>query len=193
MTHEVYISVDIEADGPIPGDYSMSSIGAVDVDAPERSFYRELRPISDRFDPPAVAVSGLDRSRLIASGTDPTVAMRELADWIAQTAAGERAVFVAFNATFDWMFVHWYFMHFLGSDPFGISGLDIKAYYMAALRCQTWSQTTKRNIDSRFKSDLPHTHNALDDAREQADVFRKLRDFVLEGSKEDAASADGEP
>src|SRR5438105_4615667 len=108
---DVFISVDIESDGPIPGDYSMSSLGAVVVGSPEHTFYREFRPISDRFDPQAAAVSGLDRDRLLASGHDPAEAMREFASWIASVATGGRPVFVAFNATFDWMFVHWYFIH----------------------------------------------------------------------------------
>jgi hypothetical protein len=175
---DVFISIDIESDGPIPGDYSMSSLGAVVVGSPEHTFYREFRPISDRFDPQAAAVSGLDRSRLMASGQDPAEGMREFASWIASVTAGGRPVFVAFNATFDWMFVHWYFIHFVGDDPFGISGLDIKAYYMAALAKRTWAETTKKAIEPRFLSERPHTHNALDDACEQAEVFAKLRVFV---------------
>ncbi len=176
---DVYFSVDIEADGPIPGDYSMSSFGCVVVDKPELTFYRELQPISDRFDPEAVAVAGLDRDRLTREGADPAVAMREFSDWILATAAGGRPVFVGFNATFDWSFVHWYFLHFLGKDPFGIAGLDIKAYYMGALGKSRWSETTKRHLEPRFRSSLPHTHHALDDAREQAEVFAKIRAFAL--------------
>ena len=43
-----YIMVDIEADGPIPGDYSMVCLGAVVVEpALVRTFYGQLRPISD--------------------------------------------------------------------------------------------------------------------------------------------------
>jgi len=75
--------------------------------------------------------------------------------------------------------VHWYFLHFLGRDPFGIAGLDIKAYYMGALGKQRWSETTKRHLEPRFRSDRPHTHHALDDALEQAEVFSKLRAHVL--------------
>lgn len=179
---EAYVSVDVETDGPIPGDYSMLSLGAVVVDASEDAFYRELRPISERFDPAAAQVSGLDRAQLVRTGADPGTAMREFAEWIGRIASGRRPVFVAFNATFDWMFVHWYFIHFVGSDPFGISGLDIKAYYMGALGKAAWSETTKRNLDARFRSELPHTHNALDDAREQAEVFRRLRAFVRRAS-----------
>jgi len=39
-----YISVDIEADGPIPGDYSMISFGAVIVNENlDKSFYGKLK------------------------------------------------------------------------------------------------------------------------------------------------------
>jgi hypothetical protein len=85
---------------------------------------------------------------------------------------------VGFNATFDWMWVNWYFHQFLGKNPFGISGLDIKAYYMGALGKRTWSETTKRNMEARFLSDAPHTHHALDDAREQAEVFLKIKAYA---------------
>jgi len=57
--NEVYISVDIEAAGPVPGEYSMLSIGACDVELPKKSFYIELKPINDNFIPEALAVSGL--------------------------------------------------------------------------------------------------------------------------------------
>jgi hypothetical protein len=106
--------------------------------------------------------------------------MRELTEWISEVAAGRKPVFVGFNATFDWMFVHWYLVHFVGANPFGISGLDIKAYYMAALGKTRWSDTAKKNIEVQFRSTLPHTHNALDDAREQAELFAKLIAFNSE-------------
>ena len=178
MKDDVFVSVDIEADGPIPGDYSMISFGAVVVGQPALTFYRELKPISDRFVPEALAVSGLDRAVLARDGAEPEAAMREFTAWLAEVSPKRRPVFVAFNATFDWMFVHWYFLHFTGKNPFGISGLDIKAYYMGALGKKTWADTTKGKFDKRFLSDAPHTHHALDDAREQAEVFEKVRAYA---------------
>ena len=173
---EAFVSVDIEADGPIPGEFSMSSFGAVLVDAPEQTYYRELRPISEKWDPRAAAVAGLDREKLIAEGAAPEDAMRDFAAWLDEVCATRRPVLVAFNASFDWMWMHWYFVKYLGRDPFGISGLDIKAYAMGALARERWSETTKRELmkDRRLHTDLPHTHHALDDAREQADLFAKL-------------------
>ena len=56
--------------------------------------------------------------------------MRSFVDWVDTVAAGRRPVFVGFNATFDWMFVADYVWRFVGRNPFGISGLDIKALYL---------------------------------------------------------------
>lgn len=173
MKDEVHISIDIEADGPIPGDYSMSSFGLIVVDRPQLTFYRELKPISEKWVPEAAAVSGLDREKLKIEGYDPHVAMRECAAWVYSVANGAKPVFVAFNATFDWSFMHWYFIHFYGSDPFGISGLDVKAWFGGHTGCD-WRGTVKREVVKLFPSTSPHTHNALDDAKEQAQTWKQL-------------------
>jgi ribonuclease T len=178
MREDVFVSVDIEADGPIPGDHSMLSLGAAVVGRADLTFYREIKPISGRFDPEALSVSGLDRDKLAAEGAEPQTAMQDFAAFLAGVSPSGRPVFVGFNATFDWMFVNWYFIHFIGKNPFGISGLDIKSYYMGALGKRRWGDTTKRRFDKRFLSDAPHTHNALDDAREQGEIFAKLRGFT---------------
>jgi ribonuclease T len=178
MREDVFVSVDIEADGPIPGDHSMLSLGAAVVGRVDLTFYREIKPISGRFDPEALAVSGLDRDKLAAEGAEPEAAMQDFAAFLAGAQPSGRPVFVGFNATFDWMFVNWYFIHFIGRNPFGISGLDIKSYYMGAFGKRRWGDTTKRRFDKRFLGDTPHTHNALDDAREQGEIFAKLRGFA---------------
>src|SRR5947208_2469107 len=88
MRPDVYFSVDIEADGPIPGPYSMLSVGVAvagrfdgtfsAADPTRDTFYRELRPISEQYVPEALAVSGLDRGEPGRTGADPAVAMDEL-------------------------------------------------------------------------------------------------------------------
>lgn len=108
-----YISVAIEADGPIPGPYSMISIGAAvagtqDADTftaanPEQdTFYRELRPISDDFDPEALAISGLDRNLLLREGTEPAAAMREFTTWVREVSAGAQPVMCGYRSCRGW-------------------------------------------------------------------------------------------
>ena len=170
---ELYISVDIEASGPIPDVFSMLSIGACVVEVPSKTFYAELKPINDNFIDKALEVSGLSLTDLKTTGEEPAQAMARFEQWIKDISGESRPVFVGFNATFDWSFTHWYFIKFIGRDPFGISGLDIKAYFMGMKQVE-WVQTTKKNVRSQFQPTTAHTHNALDDAKEQAEIFEKM-------------------
>ena len=172
-TKEVFISVDIETSGPIPGEYSLLSIGACLVGKLDESFYAELKPLNDNAVPEALAISGLSLEALKATGEEPQPAMERFELWIRQAAYDHRPVFVAFNATFDWSFTHWYFKKFLGRDPFGISGLDIKAYYMGKHHT-TWGKTFKKAVRAKYPPRFSHTHQALDDAKEQADIFTRI-------------------
>jgi ribonuclease T len=170
---EVYISVDIEAAGPIPGEYSMLSLGACLVDNPSERFYIELKPINDNFNPDALKVSGLTLAQLTKKGVNPAEAMRSFQHWVQTVVNKQRAVFVGFNASFDWSFVNWYFHKFLGSNPFGIDALDIKSYYMGLSGC-LWKETTSSRLPQNFRSAHQQTHNALDDAIAQGEIFKKL-------------------
>lgn len=167
---EIYISVDIEASGPIPGEYSMLSLGACVVSDTTRTFYSELKPLNDNFIDKALEVSGFSLDELKNKGAEPATAMAKFDAWIKQVAGDNRPVFLAFNATFDWSFTHWYFIKFLNRDPFGISGLDIKAYFMGKHNLN-WNDTTKKGSRQFYQLNKPHTHNALDDAIEQAELF----------------------
>lgn len=183
MSHrEVYVSVDIEADGPIPGPHSMLSLGAAAFSV-------------DRATPPAVAALGTFSANLEtldgASGdpqtmqwwrsqpdawaacrTDlqpPDVAMQAFAAWLA--ALPGRPVFVAYPAGFDFTFVYWYLVRFTGSSPFSHAALDMKTLAMALLGT-TFRDTSKRSFPSRWlPADRPHTHVALEDAIEQGEIF----------------------
>ncbi len=173
MKPEIYISVDIEASGPIPGEYSMLSLGAAVVGNISQNFYVELKPITEKFIAEALKVSQFSLEELQKNGVEPAAAMKLFAEWIAQVSTEKRPVLVAFNATFDWQFVNYYFHRFLGRNPFGISGLDIKAYYMGKKGC-SWGETAKRRFDEEFLSGRKHTHNARDDALEQAEMMEKM-------------------
>ncbi len=170
---EVYISVDIEASGPIPGEYSMLSLGACVVGDLSKTFYREFKPITDKYTPEAIEVSGFSLEKLKETGVEPAAAMLDFENWIIQVSGDNKPVFTAFNATFDWMFTAYYFHRFLGRNPFRISGLDIKAYYMGKFGT-TWGDTAKSSMAKKLLSGKKHTHNALDDAVEQAEIFRRI-------------------
>ncbi|WP_030204638.1 exonuclease domain-containing protein [Streptomyces sp. NRRL S-87] len=183
----LYFSVDIEADGPIPGPYSMLSIGAAvagrqdadgytAADPEENTFYRELRPISTDFVPEALAVSGLDRERLRVEGAEPEAAVRDFTAWVrdAAAAAGAQPVMCGYPAAYDWTFLYWYLIRFTGESPFGHSGcLDMKTLY-AAKAGLPLRAVAKGTMPRHLLSRRRHTHHALDDALEQADLLTNL-------------------
>jgi len=173
MKKEYYFSVDIESAGPIPGKFSMLSIGACVVGDNAKSFYAELKPISKDFVADALKVSGFDLAELEREGRDPGEAMKDFRRWIEQTAGDYKAVFVGFNGCYDWQFVNWYLETFAGGNPFGFGGIDIKSYYMG-LSALPWSKTTSSQLPAQFQPNTAQTHNALDDARAQASIFEKL-------------------
>jgi DNA polymerase III epsilon subunit-like protein len=172
---DAYVSVDVEASGPNPSDYSLLAIGACLAFEPDTTFYVELQPVSDASTPQAMAVGGLDLAQLRAEGAPPQQAMREFAAWIATSVPSDRQpVFVGFNAPFDWMFVADYFHRFLGRNPFAHKALDIKSLAMGATGCR-WDETSYHDLSARFG--IEHgslTHHALEDARVQASLFRNI-------------------
>lgn len=172
--NEVYISVDVETSGPIPGEYSMLTIGACLVDEPDQVFSCELKPISANADPEALAVTGLSLDRLAVDGLAPDVAMKQFQDWI-ETVAGtdDQLVFVGLNAPFDWSFVNYYFYRYLGLNPFGFTALDIKALYMGATG-SSWQDTRSSKMAARLHPTLKGDHQALRDAQYQAELFRLI-------------------
>lgn len=175
MTKELFISVDVETAGPIPGRYSLLSIGACDVYRPEHQFSCELKPVSTDSVPEALAVTGLSLEALAKTGLDPKEAMTRFAAWAQSLRRdGENLVFVGFNAAFDWSFVNYYFHQFLGANPFGFAALDIKSLYMGATGSD-WSDTRSSRMVAALKPQGAGDHSALHDALFQAELFRLTR------------------
>ena len=171
---EAYICVDVETAGPIPGDYSLLSIGACTIFQPLSTFHIELKPINKNNTEEAKNVHMLSMQSLMLTGVPPEEAMRCFEQWLKSgVAAGLQPVFVAFNAAFDWMFINYYFIHYLGHNPFGHAALDIKALYMGQAGVP-WSQTSWRFISPQYAEKPQLTHHALQDSLDQAELFKKI-------------------
>ncbi len=172
---EVYLSVDVETSGPIPGDYSLLTIGACNIYEPDQVFSCELKPLSSNADPDAMAVTGLSLERLALEGLAPEIAMQKFQEWVLNVSGADSLpVFVGLNASFDWSFINYYFHHYLKSNPFGFSALDIKALYMGATGSR-WADTRSSRMAARLHPKLQADHQALQDAQYQAELFRLIR------------------
>ncbi|MVM31708.1 exonuclease [Spirosoma sp. HMF4905] len=161
-----YIMVDIESDGPIPGDFSMISFGAVLVDEQlDKTFYGTLKPISDKFIPEALAVSEFSREEVLVFD-DPKQVMINFKAWIEETCQS-RPIFISDNNGFDWMFICWYFHHFLGENPFGHSSYNLGSLYKGLVKdtFKTFKHLRKTT----------HTHNPVDDAQGNAEALLILK------------------
>lgn len=162
-----YFSVDVEADGPIPGDYSMIWFGAVIVEQKlSRTFEGKLQPITKNYVPEALKVSGLTREQT-EQFEQPIIVMQRFVQWVKNNLnPNERPVLISDNNGFDWMFMCWYMWHFVGENPFGYSSANINWLYKGITR----------NFFKSFKHlrETKHDHNPLNDAKGNAEAFIKI-------------------
>ncbi|MCH2177612.1 MAG: 3'-5' exoribonuclease [Mariniblastus sp.] len=160
-----YFMVDVEADGPIPGEYSMISLGVIIVEPQlDRTFYGQLRPISERWQPKALSVSGFGRDDTLEFDA-PEEVMKNLAQWVQRESLG-KPIFISDNNGFDWQFINYYFHRFLGSNPFGFSSTNLGSLYKGVVR----------NLSRNFKHlrVTKHTHHPVDDARGNAEALLSI-------------------
>lgn len=190
---EIYVSTDVETDGPIPGPHSMLSFGSAAF-TPDRTLLSTFSANLDLLpsasgDPKTMEWWKTQPEAWAACRKDtcpPEQAMPDYVSWL--TSLPGKVVFVAYPVCFDFLFVYWYLLHFVGHSPFSHSGLDIKTYAMALLGTD-YRESTKRNMPKRWFDDRPHTHVALDDAIGQGVLFcnmlaenRRLMDETKPGA-----------
>ena len=172
---EIYVSTDIESDGPIPGPHSMLSFASAAF-LPDKTlvdtFTANLKTLPGSTADPATMNWWRQHPEKWAAGRadlqEPELAMRRYVDWVHKLPG--RPVFVAYPAGFDFLFVYWYLIRFVGDSPFSFSALDIKTYAMAMLKTE-YRESVKRQMPRRWFEAQPHTHIALDDALEQGLLF----------------------
>lgn len=175
---EIYISTDIETDGPVPTLHSMLSFGSAAYQADKTllsTFSANLHTLPTAEPHPATMqwwqTQPVAWQACRQNLQDPAQAMLDYVRWIKQLPG--KPVFVGYPAVFDFMFIQWYLYKFVGQSPFSHSALDIKTYAMAMLKC-SYRAAVKRNMPKHWFDDLPHTHIALDDAIEQGVLFCNL-------------------
>jgi len=181
ITHNVFISTDIEADGKFPGLSSMLSFGSVAVTIDKTvigSFSRNLdllpnatpSPDTTKFwnnNPVAYAETRINPVL-------PSIAMHDYATWICEMEklSNAKAVFAGYPAIYDFKWIDYYFHHFYGKNPFGFSSVvDMKSIIWSQKHISPFSSAVKKTVPQKWKERLPHTHIAVDDALEQGMLF----------------------
>ncbi|MCW8131234.1 MAG: exonuclease [Planctomycetota bacterium] len=175
MSREIYVSTDVETDGPIPGPHSMLSFASAAYTADKQlagTFEANLELLPGAAgDPKTMAWWATEPAAWAAcrkDPRDPAEALPAYVRWLKGLPG--KPVFVAYPAGFDFTFVYWYLIRFAGESPFSHSALDMKTFAMALLACD-YREAVKRNMPSSWFDPAPHTHVALDDAIEQGALF----------------------
>lgn len=144
-----YIMVDVEAtitDMPCPGGNSrMTELGAVSVNDPSQTFYA-------KFDD--IAKNELTQIELFEA-------------WI-KLYGGDRPMFISDNNGFDWGWVNYYFLMYLGRNPFGHSSTNLGSLYKGLVK------TVRKNFKHLRKT--KHTHHPVDDAMGNVEALIHMRD-----------------
>jgi DNA polymerase III epsilon subunit-like protein len=161
-----YVMVDIESDGPIPGDNSMVCFGAVIVEADlSRTFYGKLKPISEKWIPEALKVSGFTRNEVLQFDV-PLIEMTRFDDWLKENVK-DRPMFISDNNGFDWQFINWYFHHFLEKNPFGFSSTNLGSLYKGMVK--------DMSPNFKYLRKTRHSHNPVDDAIGNAEALLYMK------------------
>jgi hypothetical protein len=177
---ELYVSCDIEADGPCPGLFSMLSFGLAAFTLEKvlvGTFSRNLQ-LLDGADVDertmtwwAQPEQGEAFRRAREDLVSPRAAMVECKMWLEEMRAFGRPIVCGAPSGFDFTFMYYYFQRFLGESPIGFASLDLRSYAAAVLKRQ-YRQVGKRQYPQEWiDENLPHTHVALDDAIEQGCIL----------------------
>ena len=178
---ECYVSVDIEADGPVPGLNSMLSLGAVlfthdGVPIEEFSVNLETLPGAGQH-PQTMQWWAKQPGAWAACRTqtqNPGEATHRFSAWIGtQAQALGEPVMIAFPAAYDAMWTQWYLHRFTGDDPFRRRVIDIKTLAMAVMG-KGYRATAQDRLPGRWRTAGRHTHVAVEDAMEQGRLFMNI-------------------
>jgi hypothetical protein len=190
-TSELYFAMDIETDGQVPGLSSMLQLGicAFDATNPDLGRFRvNISPLPNAYPEWSTMAWWMETpekqarfAALAIDAVDPELAIRSAVSWIDLVALeheSRKAIAVCSPVGFDFSFFRYYEMLLIGRDhPFGHRALDLRSFSMP-LFGQGFMQSSSRDLPSHLlPKTLKHTHDALDDARELAEIgFHLLRE-----------------
>lgn len=161
---------DVESDGAIIGRNSLVCFGVVKLDEQlNKTFYGQLKPISEFYDPQALAVSGFSREEHLKFD-EPELVMKNFANWLEANTVG-RPILISDNNGYDASWINYYFHVYYGKNPFGWSSRRIGDLYCGMVKdvFATW----------KHLRDTKHTHNPVDDAMGNAEVLLKMKEMGL--------------
>jgi hypothetical protein len=186
---EIYVSTDVEADGPIPGPNSMLSFGSAAYTGGKEligTFSANLETLPDATADPKTAEWWAQQPEAWAACRQelemPERAMRRYVLWL--KALPGKPVFVGYPAGFDFLFVYWYLIRFVGESPFSFSVLDIKTYAMALLRISLLPARNCKSSSIHQTSASPRNvlerSAASNETRRQGSLHREPLPSVIE-------------
>ncbi|MBI4117971.1 MAG: exonuclease [Parcubacteria group bacterium] len=183
-TPEVLVSVDGEFTGRIPGPHSMIALGAV--------AYTHAGDEISRFKVHLEELPGASREEvtmewwskfpdmwkaLTTDAVSPKDGMLQFANWL-DTLPGPPKL-LGWPLPIDFTFLYWYYVAFVGDPPFGHDGIDIKTYAMAVMKAATFGEVSRTNVCKALGvPNTPHSHDPVDDAAAQAELFFRLKKFA---------------
>ena len=160
------VCVDCETDGRYMPEYSMICFAAIIVEPSlDKIFYGKIRPISNKWNPEALAISGFSREEHLTFD-EPEKVMKEFADWLKTNVKGS-PIGISDNNGYDFgTCLNYYFHKFYGSNPFGWSSRRIGDLFCGAEH-DMWYKWKKHRITN-------HSHDPRMDCKGNAEALLYL-------------------
>ena len=177
MSKHIYVSVDVETSGDVPGLYSMISLGAVAIEKGNgpgdwlmtSEFYTEMSPLPGaEWKKETERAHGITEQEARAFNC-PEAEMARFVHWLDNLSNhGEhKLIFLSDNPIFDGGFVFYYLHRFCKRCPFGWSGLSLTSLFKGL------KADLRANMRDLRK--VAHNHNALQDAKGNATAWIQIR------------------
>lgn len=190
---ELYISLDIETDGPAPGVNSMLALGAVAIKPEEGGEWSEVGEWYKKFQTIPRSWPHPDTMRWWESQPEawkevmkdreaPDVAIADFIGWLEGEFGKYKLIAIGWPIAFDFAFVNYYCHAYIGRNPLGFAGLDIRSYInglMHQVEYYGLDEAALRQVAGDIDREGLRPHVAVDDAIEQGRLFMSVRRYVI--------------